>query len=317
MGGTQLMAGGQGGAQVYLTPDKPVTPEDAGMAAVDQYLSGRRFVAPDRAPNTTFLPKARENIVDTASRFARTAGKYGGLAAALGGGLKNLYDQTASGEPLSATSLGTGALAGYQFAKPLATRAGAQLGTRVGVRQAENLQKPLTESQAAQPFAMPEQTDMGMFDAQPPASANYYQGRLAQPFNIPQGTDMSMFASPKPPTQIPSTSYQDFQNQIGIRPNMTLPPAQSPQIGTPPVAPMTTDNSRQMGLGEFTPPGQDMRGALQSALPDPVETIKEQQAKQMEEQKEKQEKQQEMQQEDQRKLAEEMRDRQNQQSTGV
>jgi len=245
MGGTQLMAGGGGGAQVYLTPDRPITPEDAGMSAVDQYLSGRRFIAPDRAPDTTFLPQARQNIADTASRFARTAGKYGGLAAALGGGLKNLYDQTASGEPLSATSLGTGALAGYQFARPLATRAGAQLGTRVGVRQAENLQKPLTESQAAQPFAMPEQTDMGMFDAQPPASANYYQGRLAQPFNIPQGTDMNMFATPKPPTQIPSTSYQDFRNQIGIRPDMTLPPAQSPQIGTQPATPPDMSSNLQ------------------------------------------------------------------------
>ncbi len=73
MGGTQLMAGGGSGAQVYLTPDRPVTPEDAGMSAVDQYLSGRRFIAPDRAPDTTFLPQARQNIADTASRFAVSA----------------------------------------------------------------------------------------------------------------------------------------------------------------------------------------------------------------------------------------------------
>jgi len=258
------MAGGGGGAQVYLTPDRPVTPQDAGMAAVDQYLSGRRFIAPDRAPDTTFLPEARQNIADTASRFARTAGKYGGLAAALGGGLKNLYDQTASGEPLSATSLGTGALAGYQFARPLATRAGAQLGTRVGVRQAG-----------------------------PPAGSNYQQGAMAQPFNIPQGADMSMFNA-APPVQIPSMSYQDFQNEIGIRPNMTFPPAQSPQIGTPPVAPMTTDNSRQMGLGEFTPPGQDMRGALQSSLPGPNETIDASMQQMKEQQKEAKEKKEEM-----------------------
>jgi len=292
MGGTQLMAGGGGGAQVYLTPDRPVTPEQAGMSAVDQYMSGRRFIAPDRAPDTTFLPQARRNIADTASRFARTAGKYGGLAAALGGGLKNLYDQTASGEPLSATSLGTGALAGYQFAKPLATRAGAQLGTRVGVRQADNLQKPLTESQAAEPFAIPEQTDMGMFDAQAPASSpTVFRHR-----NPAQRRYTEFMRNTPEARRIRSErSQQTFPVQVPLMGKVfdTAPPTPAPSMS------------------------EDSSAALQSALPNPVEQIKEQQAKQMEEQKERQEKQQEMQEEQRQKFAEEMRNRQDEQSTGV
>ena len=292
MGGTQLMAGGGGGAQVYLTPDRPVTPEDAGMSAVDQYLSGRRFIAPDRAPDTTFLPQARQNIADTASRFARTAGKYGSLAAALGGGLKNFYDQTASGEPLSATSLGTGALAGYQFAKPLATRAGAQLGTRVGVRQADNLRKPLTESQAAEPFAIPEQTDMGMFDAQAPASSpTVFRHR-----NPAQRRYTEFMRNTPEARRIRSErSQQTFPVQVPLMGKVfdTAPPTPAPSMA------------------------EDSSAALQSALPNPVEQIKEQQAKQMEEQKERQEKQQEMQEEQRQKFAEEMRNRQDEQSTGV
>ena len=158
---TQAIVGGpQGG--LLISPDKPVDPTVAGQQAMEQYLSGRRRVLPDRAPDTTFLPEARQNIADTATRFARTAGKYGGLAAALGGGLKNFYDQTASGEPLSFYNLGTSALGAYQFASPLATRAGAEIGTRVGVRRARTAPAPPTQ---AAPVTMDNsrQTALGEF----------------------------------------------------------------------------------------------------------------------------------------------------------
>ena len=288
---TQAIVGGpQGG--LLISPDKPVDPTVAGQQAMEQYLSGRRRVLPDRAPDTTFLPQARQNIADTASRFARTAGKYGGLAAALGGGLKNLYDQTASGEPLSFYNLGTSGLGAYQFASPLATRAGADIGTRVGVRQADNLRKPLTESQAAEPFAMPEQTDMGMFDAQAPASSpTVFRHR-----NPAQRRYTEFMRNTPEARRIRSErSQQTFPVQVPLMGKVfdMAPPTPAPSMA------------------------EDSSAALQSALPNPVEQIKEQQSKQMEEQKERQEKQQEMKEEERQKFTEEMRNRQDEQSTGV
>ena len=279
MGGTQLMAGGGGGAQVYLTPDRPVTPEEAGMAAVDRYLSGRRAVLPDRAPSRrVYSPEQRQSMGGTASRFARTAGKYGALAAAIGGGLKNLYDQTASGEPLSATGLGTSALAGYQFAKPLATRAGAQAGARVGVR---GVQREARDARAAQrtgspasaDFSMPQGTDMSMFDMAPPTQYDSTQtSPLAQAglANI-NPSMMSGDSRAYGGYGAPSMSMGDFRQVM---------PSFSPT--QPPAAPTPTPP---------TPAEGGMSQRLSSALPNtnPMEDAMEQMKEQQKEAQEKKE----------------------------
>jgi len=291
---TQLMLGGGGGG-MFLTPEKPITPQEAGMEAANQYLSGRRG----------FSPEQTQRVAGTASRAAQLAGRYGGLAAMLGAGVKNLYDQSATGEPLGLTNLATSMYGAQQFARPIATRAGAQAGARVGVR---GVQREARDARAAQrtgspasaDFSMPQGTDMSMFDMAQPT--------LAQPTPLEQAglgnidpTMMSGDARAYGRSGVPNTSMFEFRQQM-------------PSFSPPP---------RQTTLGEFspaqpTPPApQGMEEKLQSALPNPVETIKQQQEKQMEEQKERQEKQQEMQEEQRQKFAEEMRNRQDEQSTGV
>jgi hypothetical protein len=116
---------------------------------------------------------------------------------------------------------------------------------------------------------------------------------LAQPFNIPQGADMSMFATPKPPVQ--GMSYQDFRNEIGIRPDMTLPPAQSPQF---------TSQTAPQGMAE----------KLESALPNPMDASMEQMKEQ---QKQAQEKKEEQQDTFNEQLKQRMMGQQDEQSTGA
>lgn len=290
---TQAVIGGpQGG--LLISPDRPISPQDAGMQAANQVLSGRRG----------FSPEQTQRVAGTASRAAQLAGRYGGLAAMLGAGVKNLYDQTASGEPLSMSGLGSSMYGAQQFARPLATRGGATLGAKVGVRGAQREARDAraaqrTGSPASADFSMPQGTDMSMF--------NMAQPTVAQPTPLEQvgldGIDPTMLSGDTRAygaQGVPNTSMFEFRQQM---------PSFSPPL-------------RQTTFSEFpaqpTPPApQGMEEKLQSALPNPVETIKEQQAKQMEEQKERQEKQQEMQEEQRQKFAEEMRNRQDEQSTGV
>ena len=304
---TQAVIGGpQGG--LLISPDRPISPQDAGMQAAMEQMRGRAY-----------SPQQAQAITGRASRAAQLAGRYGGLAAMLGAGVKNLYDQTASGEPLSMSGLGSSMYGAQQFAKPLATRGGASLGARVGVRQTGTPQGEMADytqgaaPEGQKPFRIRDGFDSSMFTpAQPNRPADYAQGALAQPFNMPQGTNMSMFDRPanfryQNPAQQRRTEFMrntpEARRIRSERSQQTFP-VQVPLMGKVfDMAPPTPTPSM----------GEDSSVALQSALPDPAE----QQAKQMEEQKERQEKQQEMQQEDQRKLAEEMRDRQNQQSTGV
>jgi len=246
---TQLMLGGGGGGSgMFLTPEKPITPQEAGMNAAMQHMRGR-----------SYSPEQTQAIASRASRAAQMAGRYGGLAAMLGAGVKNLYDQTATGEPLGLTSLGTSMYGAQQFARPIATRAGAQMGARVGVRRAGTPQGEM---------------------------ANYQQGAMAQPFNIPQGTDMSMFNAPTP-----------------------APPTQTP--------PVTMDNSRQAGLGEFSP---GMSGGLQSSptFTSATDDAMQQSMEQMkEQQKQAQENKKEMEQSQLQSLQENLKEKRDEQSTGA
>lgn len=245
----QLMLGGQGGSGMFLTPEKPISPHEAGMQAAMSSMGAGQY-----------SPEQAEAITGRASRAAQMAGKYGGIAAMLGSGLKNIYDSSIQGQAPSLTGMATGAYGAQQFVRPLATRAGAQYGAKVGVRGAGTPQGEM---------------------------ANYQQGSMAQPFNIPQGTNMDMFNTPT------------------LAPPTAAPPA------------ITAENSRQAGLGEFSP---GMSGGLQSssafnaatdaAMNPAMEQMKEQQEKREEEKKEMDEKQRE-------KLAEDMNEKRDEQSMGA
>jgi hypothetical protein len=152
---------------MFLTPEKPISPHEAGMQAAMSSMGAGQY-----------SPEQAQAITGRASRAAQMAGKYGGIAAMLGSGLKNIYDSSIQGRAPSLTGMATGAYGAQQFMKPLATRAGAQYGANVGVRRAgtpehspEALASNLTAQQANQPFSIPEETDMGMFNIAPPTPA--------------------------------------------------------------------------------------------------------------------------------------------------
>ena len=110
---------------MFLTPETPISPHEAGMqAAMDSMAGG------------SYSPQQQQQVGQSASRAAQMAGKYGGIAAMLGSGLKNIYDSSISGQAPSLSGMATGAYGAQQFIKPLATRAGAQYGAKVGVREA-------------------------------------------------------------------------------------------------------------------------------------------------------------------------------------
>ena len=124
---TQLMMGGGGGGMgggMFLTPERPITPHAAGMQAAGQLLDGQGY-----------SNQQQQNVAQTASRGAQMAGKYGGLAAMLGSGLKNIYDSSIQGQAPSLAGMATSAYGANQFMKPLATRAGAQFGAQRGMNQ--------------------------------------------------------------------------------------------------------------------------------------------------------------------------------------
>ena len=207
---TQLMLGGGGGG-MFLTPEKPITPQEAGMEAAMQRMRGR-----------SYSPEQSQAIAGRASRAAQLAGRYGGLAAMLGAGVKNLYDQTATGEPLGLTNLATSMYGAQQFARPIATRAGAQMGARVGVRRAGTPQGEM---------------------------ANYQQGAMAQPFNIPQGTDMSMFnaPTPAPPTQAPPVTMDNSrQTALG-----EFSPGMSGDLQSSPAFTSATDEAMEKNMEQM------------------------------------------------------------------
>lgn len=287
---TQLMLGGGGGGSgMFLTPEKPITPQEAGMEAANQYLSGKRG----------FSPEQTQRVAGTASRAAQLAGRYGGLAAMLGAGVKNLYDQSASGEPLGLTSLGTSMYGAQQFARPIATRAGAQAGARVGVR---GVQREARDARAAQrtgspasaDFSMPQGTDMSMFDMAQPTPAQPTPLEQAGLGNI-DPTMMSGDARAYGRSGVPSMSMQQFRQQI-------------PSFSPPP---------RQTTLSEFAPPSpapEGMAGKLESALPNPMDASMEQMKEQ---QKQAQENKKEMEQSQLQSLQENLKEKRDEQSTGA
>lgn len=125
---TQLMMGGGGaggmGGGMFLTPERPITPHDAGVQAAMNSMGG-----------SSYSPEQTNAIAGNASRAAQMAGKYGGLAAMFGSGLKNIYDSSVSGQAPSLTGMATSAYGANQFMKPLATRAGAQYGAQRGLNR--------------------------------------------------------------------------------------------------------------------------------------------------------------------------------------
>ena len=246
----QLMLGGQGGSGMFLTPEKPISPHEAGMQAAMDSMAGRPYSS-----------QQQQQIGQTASRAAQMAGKYGGIAAMLGSGLKNIYDASIQGQAPSLTNMATSAYGAQQFVKPLATRAGAHMGARVGVR-------------GLGPFFRGAGTPQGEM-------ADYTQGAM------PQGQQAFRMRDSFDPTQFDMA-----------------PPTPSP---TPPT--LTPENSRQAGLGEFSP---GMSGSLQSssAFNDATEQMKEQQKEAKEEKKE-------MDKEQREKLAEDMKEQRDEQSMGA
>lgn len=258
---TQLMLGGGGGGSgMFLTPEKPITPEEAGMQATNQYLSGRRG----------FSPEQRQRVSDIASRAGQFAGRYGGLAAMLGAGVKNLYDQSATGEPIGLTNLATSMYGAQQFARPIATRAGAQAGARVGVR---NVRQEASDARAAQRTGSPASAD----------------------FSMPQGTDMSMY-NIAPPTQYDSTQTSPLAQAGLANMNPSMMSGDSRAYGGYGAPGMSMGDFRQV-MPSFsptqppaaptptppTPAEGGMSQRLSSALPNPnpmedaMEQMKEQQ----------------------------------------
>ena len=239
----QLMLGGQGGSGMFLTPEKPISPHEAGMQAAMDSMAGR-----------SYSPQQQQQVGQTASRAAQMAGKYGGIAAMLGSGLKNIYDASIQGQAPSLTNMATSAYGAQQFVKPLATRAGAQMGANVGVRRAGTPQGEM---------------------------ADYTQGAM------PQGQQAFRMRDSFDPTQFDMA-----------------PPTPSP---APPT--LTSENSRQAGLGEFSP---GMSGSLQSssAFNDATEEMKEQQ-------KEAKEKKEEMDEKQLEKLTEDINEKRDEQSMGA
>lgn len=162
----QLMLGGQGGSGMFLTPEKPISPHEAGMQAAMSSMGGR-----------SYSPQQAEAITGRASRAAQMAGKYGGIAAMLGSGLKNIYDSSIQGQAPSLTGMATGAYGAQQFVRPLATRAGAQMGANVGVRRAGTPQGEMADytqgamPQGQQAFRMRDSFDPTQFDIAPPTPA--------------------------------------------------------------------------------------------------------------------------------------------------
>lgn len=246
----QLMLGGQGGSGMFLTPEKPITPHEAGMQAAMNSMGGR-----------SYSPQQAEAITGRASRAAQMAGKYGGIAAMLGSGLKNIYDSSIQGQAPSLTGMATGAYGAQQFMKPLATRAGAQYGARVGVRGAGTPQGEM---------------------------ADYTQGAM------PQGQQAFRMRDSFDPTQFD-----------------IAPPTPAPAPA------LTAENSRQAGLGEFSP---GMSGGLQSssAFNDATNPAMNPAMEQMkEQQKEAKEKKEEMDQKQLESLQENLKEKRDEQSMGA
>jgi hypothetical protein len=292
-----MLGGGGGGSGMFLTPEKPITPQEAGMEAANQYLSGRRG----------FSPEKTQRVAGRASRAAQLAGRYGGLAAMLGAGVKNLYDQSASGEPLGLTSLGTSMYGAQQFARPLATRAGAQVGARVGVRDVQREARDAraaqrTGSPASADFSMPEGTDMSMFDMAQPTPARPTPLEQAGLGNI-DPTMMSGDARAYGRSGVPSMSMFQFREHM---PSFSPPPTQtslSQFIPSPPIP-------------EGTPEGMagKLESALPTTLPNPIDASMEQMREQ---QKQEQEKKEEMDQKQLESLQENLKEKRDEQSTGA
>ena len=267
---TQLMMGGGGGmgGGMFLIPEKPITPEEAGMEATNQYLSRRRG----------FSPQQRQRAAGIASNAARLAGRYGGLAAMLGAGVKNLYDQSATGEPIGLTNLATSMYGAQQFARPIATRAGAQAGARVGVRGVRQEARDAREAQrtgspASADFSMPQGTDMSMFDMAPPTQYDSTQTSPLAQAGLANMNPSMMSGESRPygGYGAPSMSMGDFR-QVMPSFSPTQPPASTPAPPTPAEG------------------GGGMSSRLSSALPDPIQAsmdqMKENQEKRKEEKKE-------------------------------
>lgn len=340
---TQLMMGGGGGGMgggMFLTPEKPITPHEAGMQAAMNSMGGR-----------SYSPQQSEAISGRASRAAQMAGKYGGIAAMLGSGLKNIYDSSIQGQAPSLTGMATSAYGANQFMKPLATRAGAQYGAQRGLNQvgrpqgeidreiqegmADTNQGQQEESNLVRNPILPrtaegvaQQAAEQQREGATPASigraglnVEYSQRPEFQGFgNLFDGAEQELRerqnrtragrAQPGtayygPGTYGPQTA-PPTQMSTGRANNVlagrTRPPIDVSTMGGPT---LTSENSTQTTLGG-NPQQQGMSGRLDSSLPD----LQEQQDKQMEEQQERmdkeKEKQEEMQEEQRKKLAEDM-----------
>jgi hypothetical protein len=334
----QLMLGGQGGSGMFLTPEKPISPHEAGMQAAMNSMGGR-----------SYSPQQAEAITGRASRAAQMAGRYGGMAAMLGSGLKNIYDSSIQGQAPSLTGMATGAYGAQQFMKPLATRAGAQYGAQRGLSQAGRPQgeidREIQEGMADTNQGQQEESNLVRNPILPRTAEGVAQQAAEQqregatPASIGRA-GLNVEYSQKPEFQGFGNLFDGAEQELRERQNRTRagraqpgtayygPGTYGPQIAPP--TQMSVGRASNVLAGRTRPPINvptmtgttltpenstqttfdnnqlGMSGRLESSLPD----LQEQQDKQMEEQKERmekeKEKQEEMQEEQRKKLAEEM-----------
>ncbi len=233
-------AGGGGNASgLLMNIQGNIAPKDAARSVMEERY-GKQNIPVRQSPSPKYTPSQLVGIGDKTTNMASKFGKYGGIAGALAGGINSFYNASSSGQPGALGAAAMGGWTGQQMTQPYATKIGAQVGVRAGEKAVD---RDMSTSQGG--FDEAQRMNQGLdgfkgsqsmkpmsFESSP-LQENYDEAqRMNQGLDGFKGSQ-SMKPMNFESNPIPSMPYQEFQNEIGIKPQMTFPPSQSPPLGPP------------------------------------------------------------------------------------
>tara|TARA_R110002167_G_scaffold182779_2_gene383224 strand:+ start:645 stop:1532 length:888 start_codon:yes stop_codon:yes gene_type:complete len=200
-------AGGGGNASgLLMNIQGNIAPKDAARSVMEERY-GKQNIPVRQSPSPKYTPSQLVGIGDKTTNMASKFGKYGGIAGALAGGINSFYNASSSGQPGALGAAAMGGWTGQQMTQPYATKIGAQVGVRAGEKAVD---RDMSTSQGG--FDEAQRMNQGL--------DGFKGSQSMKPMNFESNP-------------IPSMPYQEFQNEIGIKPQMTFPPSQSPPLGPP------------------------------------------------------------------------------------